>query len=230
MKKKNELKTNVRGRDQQIGITLIALIITIIVMLILVGVVITVAIRGDLFSTARKAVADTEKEKQKELDIAINAEEMIDRAISNGLGEIIEKKIEKQASEARKVYAIVYSDGTMEFNSTGNADTSKEVKLKTDNIASKLFKSVNEVPWKDYAGTITEVKITSKIEPDTTQRWFQDFTNLTTITNINNLDTSNVLAMGQMFYGCESLTSLDLSSFDTGKVMNMKSLFCGAKI
>ena len=40
---------------KQKGITLIALIITIIVMLILVGVSVTVALNGGLFSTAKKA-------------------------------------------------------------------------------------------------------------------------------------------------------------------------------
>ena len=44
------------------GITLIALIITIIVMLILVGVTVNVAIQGGLFNTARQAVARTEEQ------------------------------------------------------------------------------------------------------------------------------------------------------------------------
>lgn len=49
------------------GITLIALIITIIVMLILVGVTITVAIQGGLFDTARNAKVETQKEMDKEI-------------------------------------------------------------------------------------------------------------------------------------------------------------------
>lgn len=43
----------------QKGITLIALVITIIVMLILVGVTITVAMQGGLFDKARQAATDT---------------------------------------------------------------------------------------------------------------------------------------------------------------------------
>ena len=46
---------------KQKGITLIALIITIIVMLILVGVTINVALNGGVFDTANKATSDTEK-------------------------------------------------------------------------------------------------------------------------------------------------------------------------
>ncbi len=53
------------------GITLIALIITIIVMLILVGVTITVALNSGLFGTARKAAYQTEiAEIQEQLEIA----------------------------------------------------------------------------------------------------------------------------------------------------------------
>ena len=42
-------------REQERGITLIALIITIIVMLILVGVVVTVVIQSNLLGTAKTA-------------------------------------------------------------------------------------------------------------------------------------------------------------------------------
>ena len=49
------------------GITLIALVITIIVMLILIAATVTVALNGGLFSTAKKAVSDTQTEKDKEL-------------------------------------------------------------------------------------------------------------------------------------------------------------------
>ena len=57
------------------GITLIALIITIIVMLILVGVSVTVALNGGLFTTAQKATAKTQLELDKEqlLEMAIGA-------------------------------------------------------------------------------------------------------------------------------------------------------------
>ena len=53
----------------QKGITLVALIITIIVMLILVGVSITVAMNGGLFEKATTAVDET---KEKQLDEAVS--------------------------------------------------------------------------------------------------------------------------------------------------------------
>ena len=59
---------------KQNGITLIALIITIIVMLILVGVTVTVALNGGLFTTAKEAAKGTETERNKE--IALSGEEV----------------------------------------------------------------------------------------------------------------------------------------------------------
>ena len=59
-------------RNQK-GITLVALVITIIVMLILVGVSVTIAIKGELFTTARNATNET------------NTEAEYERGLSNGV-------------------------------------------------------------------------------------------------------------------------------------------------
>lgn len=59
---------------KQKGITLIALIITIIVMLILVGVTVTTAINGGLFESTRKASRDTQKQSVLEELNALTAE------------------------------------------------------------------------------------------------------------------------------------------------------------
>lgn len=66
---KKKMRLGVQIKSQK-GITLIALIITIIVMLILVGVTITVAVNGGLFNYAKKAKVDTEAEMTKEQMIA----------------------------------------------------------------------------------------------------------------------------------------------------------------
>ena len=43
--------------------------------------------------------------------------------------------------------------------------------------------------------------------------------------DLSNFDTSNVTDMSSMFYGCLNLKSLDLSSFDTSNVTNMSYMF-----
>jgi len=55
---------------KQNGITLIALVITIIVMLILVGVSVTVALNGGLFTTAKDAVNETKIKRDEELKLS----------------------------------------------------------------------------------------------------------------------------------------------------------------
>ena len=56
---------------------------------------------------------------------------------------------------------------------------------------------------------------------------FSYFTNLTTITDLTNLNTNSVTDMHEMFSGCPKLTSLDLSSFNTSNVTDMNSMFAG---
>ena len=64
------------------GITLIALVITIIVMLILVAVTINMAVNGGLFGYAAKAVKDTGKAKNQEINLAnLSANMTIDQLI-----------------------------------------------------------------------------------------------------------------------------------------------------
>ena len=55
---------------EQKGITLVALVITIIVMLILVGVSITVALKGGLFTTAKDAANNTKESVNAELNLS----------------------------------------------------------------------------------------------------------------------------------------------------------------
>ncbi len=52
------------------GITLIALIITIIVMLILLGIIVSIALNGGLFKTAKEATEGTKIERNKELQLS----------------------------------------------------------------------------------------------------------------------------------------------------------------
>lgn len=79
MKGTKELKINK-------GITLIALVVTIIVMLILVGVTISVAINGGLFDQAGKAVGKTKNSINEEKNI--NIDSIIEKYVQNEDGEI----------------------------------------------------------------------------------------------------------------------------------------------
>ena len=63
--------------------------------------------------------------------------------------------------------------------------------------------------------------------PTTTQGWFYGLKSLKSIEGLEYLNTSQVMGMSRMFYGCASLTALDLSNFDTSQVTSMESMFFG---
>ena len=63
--------------------------------------------------------------------------------------------------------------------------------------------------------------------PHSTHAWFRDMTYLTSITGIENLNTSMVTNMARMFMNCQYLTSIDLSHFNTASVTNMFYMFYG---
>ena len=55
---------------------------------------------------------------------------------------------------------------------------------------------------------------------------FSECSSLTSL-NLSNFNTNNVTDMSYMFYKCSSLTSLNLSNFNTNNVIDMKDIFYG---
>ena len=64
-------------------------------------------------------------------------------------------------------------------------------------------------------------------QPTLCYKWFDNCSNLTSINNIEYLNTANVTDMSSMFRGCKKLISLDLSSFNTANVEYMSYMFNG---
>ena len=93
------------------------------------------------------------------------------------------------------------------------------------------FSGASEVSWYDNRESITSVVFDDSFAGCTTltstASWFSGLVNLTSVVGISNLKTDNVTDMSYMFYGCEGLTSLDLSSFNTANVTYMLSMFDG---
>ena len=96
----------------------------------------------------------------------------------------------------------------------------------------------NEILWKStpaWARTdgspnnvVTKVVFDASFKdfrPTTTNSWFYNLSALTTIEGLENLNTSAVTDMSSMFYGCSSLTSLNLSNLNTSAVTNMRDMF-----
>ena len=82
--------------------------------------------------------------------------------------------------------------------------------------------------WYENHSAVTNVVFDPSFadaRPTTCAEWFREMTNLTSITGIEYLNTSNVISMAYMFCNCYRLTSLDVSGFDTGYVTDMANMF-----
>lgn len=71
----------------------------------------------------------------------------------------------------------------------------------------------------DVVETVVFDESFATARPVSTSYWMAEMGNLTTITGMENLNTSEVTQMRYMFHNCSSLTSLDLSGFDMRKVL-----------
>ena len=124
-------------------------------------------------------------------------------------------------------YAALSQDGkTLTFYKDGQRLTRTE---KTYSLSASL---TAQPEWRTDGTNATIEGVVfdesfAEARPVMTQSWFAGMTNLTSLTGMENLNTSEVTGMSSMFNGCTSLTSLDLSHFNTSKVTSMTSMFNG---
>lgn len=77
-----------------------------------------------------------------------------------------------------------------------------------------------------YGKKVKHINIADKVTLIGSARGlFAGLSNLTDITGLNNLDTSQVTDMSQMFQDCPYLTEIDVSNFDTSNVVDMSDMF-----
>ncbi|OYP59422.1 hypothetical protein CIK99_02260 [Prevotella sp. P5-92] len=79
-----------------------------------------------------------------------------------------------------------------------------------------------------YNNSITTVVFDESFKnarPTSCYKWFYSCSKLTSIKNIENLNTEEVTNMMNMFRACKKLKSLDLSNFNTANVTNMGVMF-----
>ena len=116
---------------------------------------------------------------------------------------------------------VKYADGTLTFQYGYK---------KTLDAKMNEYKLEITSYWQSHSSEVTRVvfdKSFASARPTNCVEWFRNFTKLTTIDGIENLNTSNTESMRAMFYRCSQLTSLDLSAFDTQNVNVMNYMFYG---
>ena len=91
------------------------------------------------------------------------------------------------------------------------------------------FEETTDQSWYEQKESITTVIFDNSFANYTTlsstKFWFMDCENITTINNIYNLKTANVINMDYMFLRCHGLTSIDVSNFNTDNVTSMNGMF-----
>ena len=88
--------------------------------------------------------------------------------------------------------------------------------------------TVADINKKLGKGTIVHIvfdKSFSTYTPTSLSSFFENLTELETITGLEYLNTEKVTDMSDMFSNCSALTSLDVTNFNTEKVTNMSYMF-----
>ena len=116
---------------------------------------------------------------------------------------------------------VEYADGTLTFHYDENQDS-------CSNQTYSLPASGEDPDWLVHKSNITEVVFSEDFKdarPERCAKWFYNLQQLTDITGLEYLNTSEVYDMSYMFYQCTSLTSLDVSHFSTENVTTMTYMF-----
>ena len=208
----------------QKGITLIALVVTIVVLLILAGVTVS------LILDENGIIAKSKDARARWNNAQMNEEKNMGE-IDKTLDEIVYNKI-----DPTEMYAVLYSDGTLVFyqktENILNERNGATIVKQTENISDTQELSEDELKallfWvgdQEQADQITSVVIAEEIAPKSTKKLLMDLKNVENIIGLNKLNTCNVTTMLGMFRNCSNLKSVDLSTFNTEKVTTMHAMF-----
>ena len=133
-----------------------------------------------------------------------------------GSDEIVEiLRPEEPAAAVDEVYCIYYDDGEM---------TISQNEIEPEAGRTVIDKNFYKAP-SNCTTDMKTVRFVGAVKPKSCQNWFKGCKELKEIKNLQNLYTSEVKYMNYMFFACNSLTSLDVSKFDTSKVTNMDNMF-----
>ena len=117
---------------------------------------------------------------------------------------------------------VKYADGTLTFRYgfKRTVDINRnEYALNSGDSIPAWNKPINKIPRVVFDASFANAR------PTTCYAWFNNFTNLTQIEGIENLNTEKVTDMNSMFSGCICLKSLDVTNFNTANVKDMRYMF-----
>ena len=97
-------------------------------------------------------------------------------------------------------------------------------------LTTQMMTPIDVPGWVAHAEDVEKAVVSEDFKdqmPETCYKWFYGMKNLKSIEGLKNLNTADVTSMREMFSGCEQITTLDLTSFDTKCVRAMKEMFKG---
>ena len=137
--------------------------------------------------------------------------------------------LESNLMASRTPHTVIYWTGDSNtINISGTSYTAQEDKVNIDSVEYYQLKLDKDLNNSFSNNTFTnlifkDVDTSNVINMDS---MFYGCSSLTSL-DVFKFDTSNVIRMTYMFYGCRALTSLDLSKFNTSNVINMWWMFSG---
>lgn len=126
-------------------------------------------------------------------------------------------------TDTKEPYAILSENNTV---LTFYYDNQKDLK---NGMSVGPFANSTSRPWNGKSSNIKTVVFDESFANcasiESTAYWFCNFMNLTVVTNLEYLNTTNVTNMNSMFDTCFKVESLDVSNFDTRNVTDMGKTF-----
>ena len=180
-------------------------------------------IPGATGKTYKTSTADANKYVRVLVNTA-NTYYTVSQGVSAGYGAIL----------APKSFAI-YSDGDKSLKFYRRSSVPKLASTFNGQIVTELYENIestsySNVPWSSHAAQIEEIDIVDGgIKPTSISGWFNGATALAKMNNISKLDVSATKDMSYAFSGCEQLTKIDLSSWNTASCTNMSYMFSSCK-
>ena len=133
-----------------------------------------------------------------------------------------------QKNEIAPYAYATYENGTLAFYNDKMCDSRQGEKYSVELGAVDI---PNLIPWfrlnkKEITKVVFDPSF-SNVTPYSTEAWFYNMSELTTIEGIENLNLSKAISTASTFELCNNLSNLNLSSFNTANVKDMSSMFSG---
>lgn len=218
---------------QEKGITLIALVVTIIILLILAGVTITAVMSDNgLFKKARMAAEiHTIAVEKEQINMCYNSVK-IGKLSTEAQGGAGNSNTQQPTKQKTSVYFKLFrnsSDEIIGFYSNSDSTSYPNSTLVADFGSRGDDGSFSKTVSTDvYNLNIKKVVINDEIVPGNLRGFFGMLggKDESTIENLSNLNTSQATDFSEMFAGM-AIKNIDLSSWNVEKAQNFSSMFGG---